>query len=179
MVSLLRLPLLMGLASFAAAYFISFPDESLFDQFAHLLSEQINTGFQILAHLTLIGLSVRLRSWGPFLLDLATTAAQTALVQSSKRFLTTDWAIRPSGGYEGFPSGHASATFSLAFLLTLYFPRWWWVWFGMAGLVTWSRVQTNAHTLLQIGAGIVVGIGFAFVVTLIARRYFSLRTAKP
>ena len=50
-----------------------------------------------------------------------------------------------------------SATFSLAFVLSLYFPRLWWLWYSVAGLVTWSRIQTNAHTELQITAGMLLG----------------------
>ena len=102
--------------------------------------------------------------------DVAVALIVTSVVQLSKRFLIADIAIRPSGGYEGFPSGHASATFSLAFVLSLYYPRLWWLWYSVAGLVTWSRIQTNAHTELQITAGMLFGTIVAYFVAMLIRR---------
>ena len=141
----------------AAAFLIVFPDNSPPDACAHFLSDHVNDGFQILAHLLVFAVAWRLRSWRPALVDLSVAGIVTGVVQLSKRFFLHPMAIRPSGGYEGFPSGHASATFSLAFVLSLYYPRLWWLWYGCAALVTWSRIQTNAHTPLQITAGMLFG----------------------
>ena len=157
---------IFGLAAFAAAVVLSFPNGSSLDQFGHYLSDQINVGFQVMAHLLMFYVAYRLRSWRPFQLDLAVTGITTIIVQGSKKLLTAPWAMRPSGTADGFPSGHASATFSLAFLLSIYYPRWWWVWYGMAALVSWSRVQTNAHTLLQIAVGMSVGLVAAYGISL-------------
>ena len=147
----------VGLVTMGAAFFILFPDNSTPDKVAHFLSDHVNDGFQILAHLLVFAIAWRWRSWRPVLLDLSVAGVVTAVVQLSKRFFIAPIAIRPSGGYEGFPSGHASATFSLAFVLSLYYPKLWWAWYGTAALVTWSRIQTNAHTELQIAAGMVFG----------------------
>lgn len=144
------------------AFFALFPDNSTPDAFAHFLSDQVNDGFQIGAHLLVFALAWRWRSWGPVLLDLCVTGFATSVVQFSKRFLIHPIALRPSGGYEGFPSGHATATFSLAFLLSLYYPKLWWLWYGIAALVTWSRVQTLAHSELQIAAGMLFGTLVAY-----------------
>ena len=160
----------VGFAALLVALFVLFPDNSLPDQFAHFLSDQVNDGFQILAHLLMFTAGWRLRSWQPVLYDVVVGLTVTSVVQLSKRFLIADIAIRPSGGYEGFPSGHASATFSLAFVLSLYYPRLWWLWYSVAGLVTWSRVQTNAHTELQIAAGMLLGTIVAYFVALLIRR---------
>lgn len=160
----------VGFATLLAALTILFADNSLPDQFAHFLSDQVNDGFQILAHLLMFTAGWRLRSWQPVLYDVVVALSVTSVVQLSKRFFIADIAIRPSGGYEGFPSGHASATFSLAFVLSLYYPRLWWLWYSVAGLVTWSRIQTNAHTELQIAAGMLFGTIVAYFVALLIRR---------
>lgn len=139
-----------------------FADESLPDQIAHFLSDQGNQGFQILAHLLMFFTGWSLRNWRPVCLDLAVAATVTASVQLAKRFLIADIAIRPSGGYEGFPSGHASATFSIAFVLSLYYPRFSWLWYTVAGMITWARIQTNAHTQPQIIAGMLFGTIVAY-----------------
>ena len=154
-----------------AALFVLFPDNSRPDQFAHFLSDQVNDGFQIFAHLLMFFTGWRLRSWQPVVYDITVALLVTSVVQLSKRFLIADIAIRPSGGYEGFPSGHASATFSLAFVLSIYYPRLWWIWYCIAGLVTWSRIQTNAHTELQIAAGMLFGSMVAYSVALIMKSW--------
>ena len=143
-------------------FLILFPDNSFPDQCAHFLSDHVNDGFQVTAHLLMFFAGWRWRSWQPVLLDLSVALIVTGVVQLSKRYFIADIALRPSGGYEGFPSGHASATFSLAFVLSLYYPRFWPVWYGIAALVTWSRVQTNAHTELQLAAGMLFGTLVAY-----------------
>ncbi len=160
----------VGFATLLAALTILFADNSLPDQFAHFLSDHVNDGFQIFAHLLMFFTGWKLRSWQPVLYDAVVALTVTSVVQLSKRFLIADIAIRPSGGYEGFPSGHASATFSLAFVLSLYYPRLWWIWYSVAGLVTWSRIQTNAHTELQITAGMLFGTIVSYFVAVLIRR---------
>ena len=151
-----------GLATLIAIFFLRFPENTLPDVAAHFLSDQVNDGFQILSHLLMVFLSWRWRSWRPLLLDLTVSTVVTGLVQLSKQHLFIPIALRPSGGYEGFPSGHASATFSLAFLLSLYYPRLWWAWYLTAALVTWSRVQTYANSELQVVVGLIFGTFMAW-----------------
>lgn len=151
-----------GAITLLAALFVLFPDNSRPDQLAHFLSDYVNDGFQVFAYLCLFYFGWRLRSWRPALYVAMVGLSVTTVVQLSKRFLIAEIARRPSGGYEGFPSGHASATFSLAFVLSLYYPRLWPLWYGVAALVTWSRIQTNAHTELQIVAGMVLGSLLAY-----------------
>lgn len=146
-----------GACALISAAFLSFPDNSIWDQCAHLLSDEVNTGAQIIAHLLLFAAAYRLRNWRPLLLDLAVTFFSTAVLQSAKHWIDAPWALRPSGTMDGFPSGHASATFALANLLSIYYPRGWPAWYGVATLVSWSRVQTDAHTLFQVAAGIGLG----------------------
>ena len=153
-----------------SALFILFADNSRPDQAAHFLSDYVNDGFQLFAYLCLFFTGWRLRSWRPVLYAAAVGLAVTAIVQLSKRFLIAEIARRPSGGYEGFPSGHASETFSLAFVLSIYYPRLWPLWYGVAALVTWSRIQTNAHTEVQIAAGMVFGSIAAYTVALFMKQ---------
>jgi membrane-associated phospholipid phosphatase len=159
---LLQRSLLIAAIVLASTVLITFPDTSAPDQWAHFFSDHLNDLFQVLAHLLIFVIAWRWRSWRPLRLDLAIAVVVTGIVQLSKRFLIAPIAIRPSGGYEGFPSGHASATFSLAFLLSLYYPKWWPLWYGFAALITWSRVQTNAHSELQIAAGMIFGTLVAY-----------------
>ena len=153
---------LIALLVLFSSFYILFPDNSLQDRFAHFASVEFNTAYQILAHLLLFYTAWRWRSWLPVRLDLYVTLAVNSILQASKHLLITDIAIRPSGGYGGFPSGHSAATFSLAFLLSLYYPRLWLAWYTAAALVTWSRTQTNAHTELQIAIGMLLGIVVAY-----------------
>ena len=152
----------VALLVMASAFLILFPDNSLPDRFAHFFSDGFNESFQILAHLLIFAIAWRYRSWRPVQLDVGVTLIVNSGLQLAKNFLIAEIAIRPSGGYGGFPSGHSAATFSLAFLLSLYYPRLWWAWYTAAALVTWSRVQTNAHTELQIAAGMIFGTLVAY-----------------
>jgi membrane-associated phospholipid phosphatase len=145
-----------------ATYYALFPEESIQNACAHFFSDYLNAIFQVTAHLLMFFAAWRKRSWQPVMLDLSVTALVTAVVQVSKKNLIADIAIRPSSGYEGFPSGHASASFSLAFLLSLYYPRLSWFWYGEAALITWSRIQANAHTELQVVAGMIFGTAVAY-----------------
>lgn len=146
----------------ASAFLVLFPDNSVPDKFAHFFSDGFNEGFQILAHLLIFFTAWRYRSWRPVQLDVGVTLLLNSGLQLAKNFLIAEIAVRPSGGYGGFPSGHSAATFSLAFLLSLYYPRLWRVWYTAAALVAWSRVQTNAHTELQIAAGMIFGTLVAY-----------------
>lgn len=76
-----------------------------------------------------------------------------------------DWTLRPIGGADGFPSGHATHAFAMAFLLSHFFPRFWLLWYTLAGSIVWSRIEMGAHTPFQLIAGICFGlaIGYGFV----------------
>jgi len=85
------------------------------------------------------------------------------LVQGIKLLKIEPWYLRPNGGTGGFPSGHATHAFGMAFLLSLYFPRLSWLWYACAVAISWSRMETDWHTGFQIAAGIIMGIGLAWV----------------
>jgi len=44
-----------------------------------------------------------------------------------------------------FPSGHVTNNVTIAVILTFFFRRWGWLYFGFAGAIAWSRVYLGAH----------------------------------
>jgi membrane-associated phospholipid phosphatase len=87
-------------------------------------------------------------------------AAVWAVVQSIKLIPLGEWALRPNGDIGGFPSGHTTHAFAMAFALTTYFPRFGWFWYLCAGIIAWSRVESAWHTPLQVTGGVFFGIAF-------------------
>ncbi|MDU4961744.1 MAG: phosphatase PAP2 family protein [Sporomusaceae bacterium] len=81
------------------------------------------------------------------------------VVQSVKLIPFGDWALRPNGEIGGFPSGHTTHAFAMAFALTTLFPRYGWFWHLCAGVIAWSRVESDWHSPLQVTAGVFLGIG--------------------
>lgn len=68
-------------------------------------------------------------------------------------------------GYEqtSFPSGHATTICSLAFALSILYPRLRWLWIIIAFLVSISRVVIGAHYPSDVLMGAYVGIIVAFL----------------
>lgn len=84
------------------------------------------------------------------------------LVQGIKSMKIYPWYLRPNGGEGGFPSGHATHAFAMAFLLTMFFPRFAWFWYMAAAAISWSRVETGWHSGIQVAAGVVLGVFIAW-----------------
>ncbi len=70
-----------------------------------------------------------------------------------------DHPLRP-----GFPSGHAAMGFLLAFLIWRRFPRLGPLWFAVAALIGWSRVESHAHFPYQVIAGAIYGCALGALV---------------
>ncbi|HWR44293.1 phosphatase PAP2 family protein [Sporomusa sp.] len=117
-----------------------------------------NDLFLILSNLLIIGWAWRKRLTSIIKLTLTLDLFVLIFVQGLKLIHLEPWYLRPNGGTGGFPSGHATHAFAMAFLLTLYFPRLAWLWYSCAAAISWSRVETNWHTGFQVTAGIVLGI---------------------
>ncbi len=64
----------------------------------------------------------------------------------------------------GFPSGHATMAFLMAWLVWRRFPKLGPLWFTMATLIAWSRVQSQAHFPYQVLVGVLYGCGLAALV---------------
>ena len=65
--------------------------------------------------------------------------------------------VRPDGRFfDSFPSGHTTASFAYATIMSLHF-RWGWVWFLFACVVGLSRILTNAHWWHDVTGGAALG----------------------
>lgn len=64
---------------------------------------------------------------------------------------------RPDGEPTGFPSGHTTYAFGLAWLLTLAYPRLSPLWFGITVAIGWSRMEGLAHYPYQVLCGGILG----------------------
>jgi undecaprenyl-diphosphatase len=78
---------------------------------------------------------------------------------------TTQWDIGPTleSGLDSFPSGHTSASFSIAMVFAYYFPQGRVVWFGLASFNALCRVIKGSHFPTDVLGGLLVGIGSGLV----------------
>jgi hypothetical protein len=68
-----------------------------------------------------------------------------------------------------FPSSHASSSFAVAFSVSTYYPRWSIPAFGMATLISYSRVYLDAHY----AGDVIVGAGIGILGGYLANRYLE------
>jgi membrane-associated phospholipid phosphatase len=92
---------------------------------------------------------------------------------------TTTWEVGPSfaSGLDSFPSGHTSASFSVATVLAFYFPAGRWLWFSLAAIASTSRIIKGSHFPTDVLGGILVGIGSGLVL-IYARHQWKAVTAQ-
>ena len=64
----------------------------------------------------------------------------------------------------GFPSGHATMAFLVAWLVWRRFPKLGPVWFALAALIAWSRVEVHAHYGYQVFSGALLGSGLGALI---------------
>jgi len=78
---------------------------------------------------------------------------------------TTQWDIRPTleSGLDSFPSGHTSASFSVAIVFAYYFPKGRILWFGIASFIAMCRVIKGSHFPTDVLGGLLLGIGSGLV----------------
>jgi hypothetical protein len=68
-----------------------------------------------------------------------------------------------------FPSSHASSSFAVAFSVSTYYPRWSIPAYGMAALISYSRVYLDAHY----ASDVIVGAGIGILGGYLANRYLG------
>jgi undecaprenyl-diphosphatase len=68
--------------------------------------------------------------------------------------------IGPSikGGYDSFPSGHTTLAFCFAYILSRYYPRYRFIFYGFAVSIGFERIEDTAHFPSDVLMGAVVGI---------------------
>jgi undecaprenyl-diphosphatase len=78
---------------------------------------------------------------------------------------TAQWEIGPTleSGLDSFPSGHTSASFSVAMVFAYYFPKGRTLWFGLASFNAMCRVIKGSHFPTDVLGGLLVGIGSGLV----------------
>jgi len=78
---------------------------------------------------------------------------------------TTQWDIGPTleSGLDSFPSGHTSASFSVAIVFAYYFPKGRMLWFGLASFNAICRVIKGSHFPTDVLGGLLLGIGSGLV----------------
>jgi membrane-associated phospholipid phosphatase len=71
-----------------------------------------------------------------------------------------DWEMAPSllSGFDSFPSGHTTATFALAVVLSRRFPHYSLLFFGAGAFVALSRVLRGSHFTTDVFGGAVLGL---------------------
>lgn len=74
-----------------------------------------------------------------------------------------DWTLFNSDwGFQSYPSGHTTTVFAAAFVLATLFPRWRWVFWGLAVIGGLGRIAYGAHYLSDVVAGAVLGAATAW-----------------
>ena len=122
-----------------------------------------NDLFLIISNMIIIGWAWRKKLKSVIKLTLYLDLSVWIFVQGIKLIKIDQLHLRPNGANGGFPSGHATHAFAMAFLLTLFFPRLSGLWYACAVAISWSRVETNAHNGFQVAAGIILGLGLAWI----------------
>ncbi len=149
------------------------------NELGQFASVPLNTAFLTTGILGLLFLARRDRSRAAAVRVAWVMLTETALVHLLKtaaslvrQFGLTEGVFlpRPNGSSGGFPSGHAAASCALAFLLTERMPRLAPLWYGIAALISWSRVEARAHFPYQVVGGAILGLTVAIVVTQLLRR---------
>lgn len=136
---------------------------TLLHQVAKEASGNVNTFYLSLGILTLLALAYAARSKNDFKRIAVVMIVETVMVQASQKigFYGFGWWPRPSGHDGGFPSGHAAAACALAYLLTERLPRLAPLWYAVAAVIAWSRVEAGAHYPYQVVGGAILGLAVA------------------
>lgn len=159
----LSMALFVGLVTILIVLNIDKSNNHLIMAVGDFLGSTGNKLFLIGSNLLIIGWAWRRSLSSVIKMTLLLDLVVVIIAQGIKLLNLGSWNIRPNGGTDGFPSGHATHAFAMAFLLTLLFPRFRWLWYLCAAAISWSRLETNSHNGFQITAGIILGTGVAWL----------------
>lgn len=175
----LNLAFLTGAITIATVFLLDRTGISLVFDFATELGGIGNDIFLLSTNALIIGWAWRARVPGVIRQTLLMDAFVWIIVQSVKLLPFGAWALRPTGETGGFPSGHTTHAFAMAFFLTTYFPRLGWLWYSCALLISWSRVESLWHTPLQVMAGVFLGVAIGtFFINQWRRKYYAAPNAR-
>jgi membrane-associated phospholipid phosphatase len=183
--SIIGLSILLFIVLFAAMGQVDHPTLTIVHGFTDPLVDQIgDIGNKLGEGLTLVLLSLAIGGIGHWVKSdrwkfaglysllahgisgLITQILKHSLSRPRPRIMdTTQWGIGPSleSGLDSFPSGHTSASFSVAMVFTYYFPKGRMLWFGLASFNAICRVIKGSHFPTDVLGGLLVGIGSGLV----------------
>lgn len=87
---------------------------------------------------------------------LVTTALKLLFRTPRPSYLTLDTEYCPVDF--SFPSGHASTSFAAAFVLAQFDPKRKWLYFILAGLISYSRLYLGCHHIVDVVFGAMLGV---------------------
>ncbi|HOV92699.1 MAG TPA: phosphatase PAP2 family protein [Candidatus Kapabacteria bacterium] len=87
------------------------------------------------------------------------------------RSLSNIHLLVPCGAGKSFPSSHAVNNFSLATVLAYNFKKYNWVFYGIAGLIAFSRISVGAHYPFDVIGGAVIGAIIGYLIALLFFKY--------
>lgn len=158
----LKRTLATGCLTIAVALLVEKTGNPYFTALADFLGGVGNDFFLIGTNILILVWAWRQRLRSVITLTLGIDLLVWLSVQGIKLLQISPWYLRPNGGSGGFPSGHATHAFAMAFLLTLFYPRFSWLWYTAAAAISWSRIETDWHTSFQVTAGIILGVFIAW-----------------
>lgn len=158
----LKRTLTAGCSTIIIALLVEKTGNPYISAFGNFLGGIGNDFFLISTNILILVWAWRQRLWSIITLTLGNDLLVWLSVQGIKLLKVSPWYLRPNGGTGGFPSGHATHAFAMAFLLTLFFPRFSWLWYTTAAAISWSRIETEWHTGFQVAVGIVLGVFIAW-----------------
>lgn len=77
-----------------------------------------------------------------------------------------------------FPSGHATIAWAMALVLAKKEPRWKWLFYGLAFLISFSRIFLGKHFPLDVITGGLLGWGIGYVSLMIGERIKNMHRRK-
>ena len=86
------------------------------------------------------------------------------LAEKSGQFFVEFPCLGKGAGFISFPSGHSVTAFAIAFVLSRTYPRYAFLFYGLAGLVALSRVYLAKHFPSDVVAGAAIGLLAGWIV---------------
>ena len=158
-----QLSVIIGIVTIALVYILGQTDNRQLFHFARQIGGTGNNIFLLVTNGIIFAWAARKKLRSIIGLTLAMDVGVWLVVQTIKLIPFGEWALRPSGSRGGFPSGHTTHAFAMAFVLTTLFPRLGWLWYICAGIIAWSRVESASHTPLQVMAGVFFGVAIGVI----------------